>query len=74
MRKMQLTRSIQTPTVLIVEDESRMRDLLIEVLPDMGYQPFGTKTAEEGLAVLPRQPADIVILASTCRSWTAWRS
>jgi len=62
MREVQLIRLIQTPTVLIVEDESRMRDLLIEVLPDMGYQPFGTQTAEEGLSVLLRQSADIVIL------------
>ncbi len=62
MHELQRMHSNPTPTVLIVEDEPRMRDLLLEVLPDMGYQPSGVKTAEEGMTVLQRQPTDIVML------------
>ena len=48
--------------VLIVEDEPRMRDLLLRALPDMGYAPRAAKHAEEALRLLAEQTADIAIL------------
>jgi len=48
--------------VLVVEDEARMRDLLMDVLPGMGYEAVGTRIAEEALRLMHQQPADIVIL------------
>ena len=48
--------------VLVVEDEARMRDLLIDVLPGMGYEAIGTRIAEEALRLMKQQPADILIL------------
>lgn len=62
MRESCSTHRRHLPAVLIVEDEARMRDLLVEVLPEMGYQPVGAKTAEEGMALMHKRSADIVIL------------
>lgn len=51
-----------THRVLIVEDEPRMRQLLLEVLPEMGYQPAAARTAEQAASMLKEQPADILML------------
>jgi len=48
--------------VLVVEDEARMRDLLIDVLPGMGYEVIAARTAEAALRLMKQHPADIVIL------------
>jgi len=50
------------PRVLIVEDEPRLRDLLADVLPDMGYEPVPARTAEAAFKVLDDTPIDIVML------------
>lgn len=51
-----LARAPQTPRVLIVEDEQRLRDLLVDVLPGMGYEPTGVRTAEQAFHHLDDQP------------------
>ncbi|MGA2232215.1 MAG: DNA-binding response regulator [Tepidisphaeraceae bacterium] len=48
--------------VLIVEDEARMRELLMEVVPEMGYPARAAATAEEALRMIQAQTPDIVIL------------
>jgi DNA-binding NtrC family response regulator len=48
--------------VLIVEDELRMRDLLLEVIPEMGYPARAAATAEEALRMIQSQATDILIL------------
>jgi len=48
--------------VLVIEDEARMRQLLIDVLPGMGYEAVAVRLAEEALTRMRQQPADIVIL------------
>lgn len=53
---------IARPRVLIIEDETRLRELLVDVLPDMGYEPIAARTAEAGLKAFAEQPADIVML------------
>lgn len=55
----QLTRPLR---VLIVEDESRLRDLLADVIPDMGYAATATRTAEEALKVMEAEPHHMIIL------------
>jgi DNA-binding NtrC family response regulator len=49
-------------TLLVIEDESRLRDLLIDVAPDMGFTAVGARTAEEALRLMESQPRDVVIL------------
>lgn len=55
-----------TPTrtlrVLIVEDEQRLRDLLVDVLPGMGFPATGVRSAEEAARVMEASPCDIALL------------
>jgi DNA-binding NtrC family response regulator len=54
------TRSLR---VLIVEDEQRLRDLLVDVLPDMGYpSPTAVRSAEEALRMMEAAPPPDVVL------------
>jgi len=48
--------------VLIVEDEDRLRDLLCDVLPGMGYDAAGARTAEQARRLVDEEPPDIAIL------------
>lgn len=52
----------KSPRVLIVEDESRLRELLCEVLPGMGYEPASARTAEAAFGLIAERPPDIVLL------------
>lgn len=53
------TRSLR---VLIVEDEQRLRDLLLDVIPQMGYSATGARSAEEAARVMESDQHDVVIL------------
>jgi DNA-binding NtrC family response regulator len=48
--------------VLIVEDESRLRDLLLDVIPDMGFAATAARTAEDAKRVMEVDPHEIVLL------------
>lgn len=48
--------------VMIVEDEPRLRELLLDVLPGMGYEPVAVSTAEEGLRLMGEEAAAIIVL------------
>jgi DNA-binding NtrC family response regulator len=50
------------PKVLIVEDERRLRELLCDVLPTMGYEPVAARTAEQAFSLISEQAPDIVVL------------
>jgi two-component system, OmpR family, response regulator len=41
-----------SPTILVVEDEAVVRDLLVTELQDVGYQVVSVDTGEKALAVL----------------------
>ncbi|MFQ5424383.1 MAG: response regulator [Phycisphaerae bacterium] len=59
------TRSMKTPVherILLVEDEKRLREMLLRALPDMGYEATGVHTAEKALAVMEQTPHGIVVL------------
>lgn len=49
-------------SVLVVEDETRLREMLLKAIPDMGFPVKGTRTAEDGLRLMEQEPAEIVIL------------
>jgi DNA-binding NtrC family response regulator len=53
------TRSLR---VLVVEDEQRLRDLLSETLPDMGYAATAVRSGEEALRVMQSAPHDVLLL------------
>ncbi len=48
--------------VLVVEDEPRLRAMLLRAIPDMGFEAIGAATGEEALRGIQDQPAAIAIL------------
>lgn len=50
------------PHVLIVEDEQRMRDLLLRSLTNWGFEASAARSAEEAMRTVEHTPPDIVLL------------
>jgi two-component system, response regulator RegA len=50
------------PHVLIVEDEQRMRDLLLRSLTNWGFEASAARSAEEAMRTVDQAPPDIVLL------------
>ncbi len=48
--------------VLIVEDEPRFRELLLDEIPDMGFPATAVGSAEEARRVMEADPHDILLL------------
>jgi len=48
--------------VLVVEDEPRLRDVLLRAIPDMGFEVAAVARGEDALAVFRDTPPDIVML------------
>ncbi|MBQ0744308.1 MAG: response regulator, partial [Pseudomonas sp.] len=51
----------QTEHVLLVEDDSGLRELLQEELESEGYRVTACGDAEKGLAVLGQEPVDLLV-------------
>lgn len=50
----------QDPTVLIVEDEWLIRELVVEILGTEGYRVLQAADADEAISLLGREPIDLV--------------
>ncbi len=48
--------------LLVVEDETRLRELLVDIAAEMGFVPTEARTAEEGLRLMAAEPRDLVIM------------
>jgi DNA-binding NtrC family response regulator len=48
--------------VLIVEDEVRLRELLVDVIPEMGFPAVAVRSAEEASKLMESDPREIVML------------
>jgi DNA-binding NtrC family response regulator len=48
--------------VMIVEDEDRLRELLLDELPRMGFEADGARTGEAAERLMRESPVDIVML------------
>jgi DNA-binding NtrC family response regulator len=48
--------------VLVVEDEPRLRELLVRAIPDMGFPVVGARTAEDALRALAGKPFAIMVV------------
>jgi len=48
--------------VLVVDDDRDIRELLVAVLSDDGYEAQGARNGREALEVLERWPADLIVL------------
>ena len=51
-----------SPKVLIVEDEARLRELLLRVLPGWGFEAAAARSAEEAMRLASADPPDILLL------------
>jgi len=49
-------------TILIIDDQKLIRDSLKLALKDEGYKAFAAKTGKEGLDVLKKENADLILL------------
>ncbi|MEI6670278.1 MAG: sigma-54 dependent transcriptional regulator [Acidobacteriota bacterium] len=50
------------PRILVIDDETAIRDSLRMILEYEGYEVLGAATGEEGISVVEREPADLVFL------------
>ena len=50
------------PIVLVIEDEPKMRDLLLRAISSWGFDTLAARSAEEALRIMDSQPAHIVLL------------
>jgi DNA-binding NtrC family response regulator len=48
--------------VLIVEDESRLREMLTQAIAGMGFTPSSARSGELAVKLMEQKPADIVLL------------
>ena len=48
-------------TILVVDDEARLADVLAAALEDLGYRALACPDAREALATLEREPVDLVL-------------
>jgi DNA-binding NtrC family response regulator len=55
-------RASKTLRVLVVEDERRLRALLVEMIPELGFAVCGAASAEEALGTMQSDPCDILLL------------
>src|ERR1700712_5769730 len=51
-----------TPTVLVVEDEPRLRDVLGDALRSWGFDPLPAKSGEEALRLCMSRRPDVLLL------------
>lgn len=49
-------------SLLVVEDEARLRELLVDVATDTGFVAAAARTAEEALRLMDGEPRQVVVL------------
>ncbi len=55
-------KTIEQTRVLVVEDESRLRDVLVTSVSELGYPVSGARSAEEASRMMADDARDIVVL------------
>lgn len=55
------TRTKGTPKILVVDDDERIRTLLVDTLSALGYNSLGAQNGEEALIFLKTEKLDLVI-------------
>lgn len=55
-------KTAKSTTVLIIEDDPVVRNLLLEDLPDSGFHVLGCGTCEEARVILKETPVDAILL------------
>ena len=53
---------MSTPSILIIDDEQVMRDVLTTLLTEEGYKVFSANSGEEGIEQIRQEMVDLVVL------------
>ena len=53
---------MSTPSILIIDDEQVMRDVLTTLLTEEGYKVFSASNGEEGVEQIKKEMVDLVVL------------
>lgn len=53
---------MSTPSILIIDDEQVMRDVLTTLLTEKGYKVFSANSGEEGVEQIKQKMVDLVVL------------
>ena len=48
--------------VLMVEDETRLREMLLRAVRDMGFEPQGASSGEKAIQMMENQPHELIVL------------
>jgi DNA-binding response OmpR family regulator len=59
-------------SVLVVEDEADIREAVVEVLAERGYDVIGASDGAEALSKLREHPADVVLLDLMMPRMNGW--
>jgi len=49
-------------TILTVENDKDFREMLVEIIRSLGYQPLEAKDARDGIRILQKQDVDLMLL------------
>ncbi|HEX3357606.1 MAG TPA: response regulator [Tepidisphaeraceae bacterium] len=52
----------KTLRVLVVEDERRLRAVLLDMIPELGFDASGASSAEEAMSIMAENPHEILLL------------
>ncbi len=52
----------QPKRILVVEDEPRLREMLLRAIPDMGFESIGAASGEDAMQRMTTQPCPVIIL------------
>jgi len=52
----------QAKQIMVVEDEARLREMLLRAIPDMGFEPVAAASGEDALQRMTAQRCPVVIL------------
>ena len=47
--------------MLVVEDDDRVREVVVRMLESLGYRPLAAATTDEALDILRAQPVDVLL-------------
>ena len=53
---------MSTPSILIIDDEQVMRDVLTTLLSEEGYKVFSAISGEEGIKQIKQKTIDLIVL------------
>ena len=60
-------------SILVVDDEKEIADLVEIYLVSDGYRVFKADNAKDGLEILEKEEVHLVLLDIMMPGWTAWR-